>query len=212
MTNKKINLTLLFLLPLITYLVFSNGLNGAFYYDDYRPLSGLLNIVDFNSAALYVTTETSGPLGRPVSMLSFLINIGDWPNSVEGFLLISIIAHALSGILIYCKTLQLYQQLQWKNGSISAFLVSLTWLVLPINISAVLIPIQRMTLLAGLFSLVTINLYLYAKKFEDTKPTKTLAIQSTSFIFFGFLAILSKESALLLPLFCRRLVSLCRSA
>lgn len=202
MTNKRINLLLPLLLPTIAYLVFSNGLTGSFYYDDYRPLSGLLNVVDFNSAMLYVTTETSGPLGRPISMLSFLLNIGDWPNNIEGFLEVSLAIHALNGILVYWLTLQIYQKLQWKNGTVSAFLVALMWLVLPINLSAVLIPIQRMALLAGLFSLITINLYLYAKKFAETKPAKTLVIQSTSFIIFGLLAILSKESALLLPLFC----------
>ena len=99
MTNKRINFLLPLLLPAIAYLVFSNGLTGSFYYDDYRPLSGLLNVVDFNSAALYVTTETSGPLGRPISMLSFLLNIGDWPNNIEGFLVVNLVIHALNAVL-----------------------------------------------------------------------------------------------------------------
>ncbi len=189
----------------VAFIAFFPGLSGSFYYDDYRPLSALLTVHDFQSAALYITTEISGPLGRPLSMLSFLININDWPDNIEHFLLLNVFIHALNGMLVYLlafKIINILNKSSNRNTSIYSAFIAIAWVLLPINISAVLIPIQRMTLLSAMFVLIAINLYLWSKKYEADTPKKALRIQFYAFVICGGLAIFSKENAILLPLFC----------
>lgn len=202
MTKTQIVFFCIITLFLVAFTVYVPGMSGNFYYDDYRPLGGLSSVKDFESAALYVTTETSGPLGRPVSMLSFLLNIDDWDNNIEGFLLFNITLHALNSILVYFLTFQIYKKLNWSNAELASLFVATAWLVLPINISAVLITIQRMTLLSGFFSLIALNLFVRAKFFEEHQPSKAIYLQTFALVGFGLLAIFSKENAILLPVFC----------
>ncbi|PKI13054.1 hypothetical protein [Colwellia sp. 12G3] len=199
----------LFIFIIIIYLP---GINGALYYDDIRPLSALSKVSDVNSALVYLFSETSGPLGRSVSMLTFLFNAADWPTAsstgdISAFFLFNIILHAINGVLVFGLTYfiaLLYRGRQGSNYWL-ALATSALWLVLPIHVSSSLIAIQRMTGLSALFVFAGLLLYLYGLHKQSLnikiKNNDGLKLQITGLFIFTLLAMFSKENGILLPIF-----------
>ncbi len=69
--------TVLFSLLVLSFLVYFPGLNGPFLLDDFGPVAALDKyggIHDWETFRLFVFGDKSGPLGRPVSLLSFLLD------------------------------------------------------------------------------------------------------------------------------------------
>lgn len=93
------------LLAIACGLLYIPGLTGALYYDDIRPLSGLASVVNLDSALYYLSSEISGPLGRPVAMLSFLVHVEDWPGAVENIFLFNVLLHLTNGTLVACSSI-----------------------------------------------------------------------------------------------------------
>ena len=80
---------LLYLILAIITVIYWNGLNGPFIFDDFpnfQTLSQLDQQDTFNRIKQFVLTNDSGPTGRPVSMLSFMINDTVWPTQPWSFL------------------------------------------------------------------------------------------------------------------------------
>ncbi|WP_448553033.1 hypothetical protein [Thalassotalea montiporae] len=196
-----------------TYLL---GTSGAFYYDDFRPLSALAKVHDFHSALTYILTETSGPLGRSVSMLSFLPHVDDWPENPQAFFIGNIIVHLLCGALVFSISYLLLKLIN-SDSNISStrlYIIALAcaffWLVLPIHAATVLIAIQRMAQLSTLFVLLGVAIYLWGLRKQqlnyEQEPVNTnkfagLGLQATGVLFGTLLAMFSKENGLLLPVF-----------
>ena len=67
----------------LAWLIYYPGLDGSFLFDDFPNLKalGIMGpIHDWPSFARYVVSGgTTEPLGRPLSMLSFLIDAQNWP-------------------------------------------------------------------------------------------------------------------------------------
>ena len=106
------NLTIFGIFLLLTgvvYWIYSQGFTGAFYFDDFRPLGNLQEVHDFQTGLQYVANETSGPLGRPIAMLSFLLNMGDWPDHPQNFFRLNTLIHVLNGVLVYFLSFKLFQ-------------------------------------------------------------------------------------------------------
>lgn len=207
----------LIILLLLIAIIYFPGVNGGFYYDDFRPLSALTNVVDLDSALWYVFSETSGPLGRSISMLTFLFNRNDWPSSSsagnpEEFFIFNIALHILNGLLVFILSYfitQLYKGVHKHNFWV-AFTASALWLVLPIHVSTSLIAIQRMAGLSAFFVLFGLTVYVYGlhKQKQYVLNNKTsqiknpgLFLQLIGVFLFTLLAMFSKENGILLPLF-----------
>ncbi|WP_448553035.1 hypothetical protein [Thalassotalea montiporae] len=196
--------------------VYFSGISGSFYYDDFRPLSALAKVHDFHSALTYILTETSGPLGRSVSMLSFLPHVDDWPENPQAFFIGNIIVHLLCGALVFSISYLLLKLIN-SDSNISStrlYIIALAcaffWLVLPIHAATVLIAIQRMAQLSTLFVLLGVAIYLWGLRKQqlnyEQEPVNTnkfagLGLQATGVLFGTLLAMFSKENGLLLPVF-----------
>lgn len=194
--------SLFFALTLLSFIVVSlyyTGLNGAFYYDDFRPLGNLTNVTDIKSAFFYISNETSGILGRPVSMLSFLFNVNDWPSNQRGFLVINLVIHVANTLLVFTIARLLLRKLTTQNPLPFAFLAALIWALSPLSISTTLIAIQRMAGLSAFFVLLGISLYLTARLNESAAKHTWLKIAAVFLC--GLLALFSKENGVLLPVF-----------
>src|SRR5690606_38481334 len=79
------------------------ALTGPFLFDDFPNLELLAELnghLDFHSLANYVTLFQGGP-GRPLSMLSFVINDFDWPSDPWSFKYTNLMLHLLTGTLIF---------------------------------------------------------------------------------------------------------------
>ena len=162
---KKVTVLLIMFFFLLA--IYSFGITGSLFYDDFKPLGSLENVTDIYSALFYVFTETSGPLGRPVSMLTFLLHANHGPENTEYIFFVNSLIHAFNALLVFVISYYLASFYCKRFSIVSvkpfglALLVAIFWAVLPIHVSSSLIAIQRMTTLSAFFVLSGIALYLY---------------------------------------------------
>ncbi|MBU1437825.1 MAG: hypothetical protein KKF79_10700 [Gammaproteobacteria bacterium] len=194
----------------ITVIIYAGGTSGAFYYDDFRPLSQLQDITDWLSAAAYITSETSGPLGRPLSMLTFALQHQAWPDHSSHFFWFNLLLHAANGMLVYLIVVALLSYLQQQlhplddtphklNWNWTACFIAALWLLSPMQISTSLIAIQRMTGLSAFFVFTGILLYVYGLRSADNHLRRSAWQQLSGLVLFTILAVFSKENGILLP-------------
>jgi hypothetical protein len=195
----------LWLLLGITYALYVPGLTGSFHFDDEVNLRGLALVEDTHSALLFVTGGEAGPLGRPVSLASFLLNVGDWPDHPRGFLSVNIFIHVLNGALLAWLALRL-ARLTWPNVGARAEWIAVSaaalWLLLPLLASTQLLIIQRMTSLSATFVLGGLLGYLIGLSWEASgRAIQGRWLQVGGLGLGTLLAVFSKENGALLPLY-----------
>lgn len=201
--NNKFIFTLFLCLTGVVYWIYSHGFTGAFYFDDFRPLGNLQAVHNFQTGLQYVANETSGPLGRPIAMLSFLLNIGDWPDHPQNFFRINTFIHLFNGLVVYFLSLKLFQIVKpnSKYQALFALSTSFFWLILPLNVSTSLIAIQRMASLSATFVFAGVLTYLYALDYQVRHAKRGQFLVYAVIAVFTILAMLTKENGVLLPLF-----------
>lgn len=201
--NNKIILGVFLSSLLLVYWIYHFGFSGAFYFDDFRPLGNLESVKDFSSVWQYIWNETSGPLGRPISMMSFLLNVGDWPNHSNNFFRVNVFIHLINGLLVYYISYKLFRFLKPKSSYVAllALFSSFFWMILPLNISTNLIAVQRMASLSGLFVFTGVLSYLYCLDYQQKNYKRGSFLLYGGIAVFTLLAMFSKENGILLPLF-----------
>ncbi|WP_043765499.1 hypothetical protein [Algiphilus aromaticivorans] len=150
--------------------------------------------------------DRNGWLGRPVSMLSFLIDGQTWPTDPKPFKHTNILLHLLNGVLIFTLTRQLAALfLEAPRGRKVEYIALATfaiWLLHPMHISASMQVVQRMTLLMSAFTLGGLILYTYGRMHLQRGEAKTGYFwMSVGIGLFGVLATLSKENGILVALY-----------
>lgn len=191
----------------VTFLAFWPGVYGPFVFDDFH------NIVENDALRLEslapheiwdaITSTSAGPLGRPISLLTFALNFYFGGDSVFSFKLTNILIHALNGLLVFFlayRLIRLYVPERSENSIIlAAMLVALAWVLHPLNLTNVLYVVQRMNSLAGLFTLAALLCYVDGreKMLKAQSVGKGLSIVAAGFLVFMPLAALSKENGLL---------------
>jgi tetratricopeptide (TPR) repeat protein len=218
---RAVQLAALIALFALATLVYLPGINGPWLFDDYTNLlyNSFIRIrdlgVDTLSRASFALT--SGPLHRPVAMLSFALNYyfaGSFDSTLP-FKLTNLIIHAINGILVFWFVRLLLQRhtdvtqsadQAWKLGvgknTWMALAVALLWTVHPIQVSSVLYVVQRMAELSTCFMLLSLICYLRLRMQSIHRPDSALPtillIAATTV--FWLLGMLSKENAAILPL------------
>lgn len=183
------------------------GLSGGYLFDDFP------NIVDNDSIHMERFTESelaraalsspSSDFKRPLSSLSFALN--HWATGLNPFWmkLTNLAIHLLNGLLVFFLSRQLFRASGGSHpqrADTLSILVAACWLVLPINLSAVLYVVQRMESIANLF--VLLGLAGYASgRLRMLAGQPGLIICSTSLIVPTFLGVLAKETAITLPFY-----------
>lgn len=209
--NKWLPLSFFCLLSLL-FIVYAPGLQGDFEFDDQANLLQNLDIqideLSLHGLKLATLSGNSGPLGRPISMVTFAIN-----HVATGFdpfylKLTNLTIHALSGIALFLLLAQLFfayrrtysiaatdQTLNWI-----ALLGAAAWMLHPLNITSVLYIVQRMTSLSGLFSLLALYFYVFGrnKSLQRSKYGWWIILIASPIA--GLIALLCKENAAVLPL------------
>ena len=159
---------------------------------------------DWRGAAL---STRSGPLGRPLSMLSFTINylIAGEISPIQVKVGNALI-HLLLGCVIAFFTYTITRSspvLGWnRQRALSiAFLASAVWLLHPLHVSTVLYAVQRMTQLSALFQMLGLSIFFYYRsQWLLAAPSLTeLSRTGLGLLLFTLLAAFSKENGLLLP-------------
>jgi tetratricopeptide (TPR) repeat protein len=187
-----------------TWLAYTPGFSGGFLFDDFSNLPQLGNygaIDNWESLWLYLLNNASGPSGRPLSMLSFLLDARDWPADPASFKHTNTILHLLNGLLLFLLIRKLAHALEHPAASMAAILAMALWLMHPLWVSTTLYAVQRMAQLSTLFVLA--GLWLYIRTRLQNPPllcAKTVLGTGLAIGLMGLLAVLSKENGALLPL------------
>jgi len=174
---------LLALAFIVTVTVYWPGLSGSFLFDDYP------NIVDnqgvqphdasVSALARAAMSSPSSEFKRPFASLSFAANFLATGLDPYWMKLTNLAIHLLNGWLIFLLGRALLRTASGRNGasgtsvensdagnqrlSIVAALLAMGWMLLPINLTAVLYVVQRMESLANLFVLAGLFIYVTAR-------------------------------------------------
>jgi tetratricopeptide (TPR) repeat protein len=189
----------------LTILIYLPGLGGPFLLDDFfnlGPLAGLADNLSLNSAREFVFGNISGPTGRPVAMITFLLHVQDWQTNSFPFKLTNLIVHLACALTFSLIALLLSRLLglSKKQGATIAVAVAAIWSLHPLNVSTTLYVIQRMTQLMTLFGSLSIVFYLLGRQVLLEKPRLAAFYLCLSLFPFALLSVLSKENGVLLLL------------
>lgn len=202
----------LILTALLTAFIYWPGVHGGFVLDDYGNIvdNAALHIHNLHPNTLLAAafSSHSGPLDRPISMLSFALDEYLWGPGPYAMKATNIVIHALNGFFLFAVAsliLQAYRrrfrpELSPATLAWTALTMTAAWLLLPINLTAVLYIVQRMTSLSGGLVLIAVALYLLGR-LRMLEGRKGLWLVVLGMCVFGPLAVLAKESGAMLPVY-----------
>ncbi|MFT3669302.1 MAG: tetratricopeptide repeat protein [Pseudoxanthomonas sp.] len=200
-----------FACALVTLFVYWPGLYGGFVFDDMpfvfeNPALQLENpgVSDIVRAAMSFPAQHQG---RWLTMLTFAANSYLGGMNPSWMKLTNLGIHLLNGLLLFLALRWLLRlfRLHFKRQDLSdagidglALAISALWLVLPINLTAVLYVVQRLESFSNTF--VLLGLYLYLKARTRLGETgKGLGKVILALVACTAVGCLAKESAILLP-------------
>ncbi|MBT2143289.1 hypothetical protein KK133_04055 [Rhodanobacter sp. LX-100] len=198
----------------ITLLVYWPGLSGGFLFDDYP------NIVDnkgvqphdasLSSLAGAALSSPASDFKRPLASLSFAINYLATGLDPYWMKLTNLLIHLLNGWLVYLLSLALLRSdpaRKHPRASLVAVLIAAGWMLLPINLTAVLYVVQRMESMANLLVLLGLLGYVAGRHHMLTPPCRKgprwggFILCAASITVPTVFGILAKETAVMLPLY-----------
>jgi hypothetical protein len=199
----------LFLILTLAYWVYEPGLSGGFVFDDevnLVPIGQFGGVKDFATLVAFLTSEGVLP-GRPISLLSFLLDGNDWPLDTKTLKLTNLKIHLLVGMLVFwlswlCSSLQFASLALSRSQTIwFALWVTLLWLLNPYQVSTVSYIIQRMTELSALFVLAGLICFVKGRMLLVKHQWMGLGLASLGLVVFGLMTILAKENGILICAF-----------
>lgn len=195
-------------------LVFLPGLHGPFMFDDLTNISSnyyvKITALDLDKLYLAARSSDSGPLGRPIPMVSFAINhyFANGFDNTFPYKLTNLVIHLVNAFLVFVlfnKLLNLGTSPQPRvTGSagnrtfILALVLSILWLVHPIQVNPVHYIVQRMTTLSATFVLLGLIAYLHGRELGESRPRTARIFLFLLLPLALLLGIFSKENAVLL--------------
>jgi len=206
---------------LLCTIVYLPGISGPWMFDDYTNIihNSYIHITSLDIPSLYhaAFSMESGPLRRPISMVSFALNyyFADGLKNSTPFKLTNLGIHLLNILLMFWFTASVllrvrtipaisakYTIQSHKSAYLLAACTALIWGIHPLQLTSVLYVVQRMTELAATFTLLGLICYLYGRKLMIAgRKTVGLWFVLAGIGGCGMLGVLSKENAALLPLF-----------
>lgn len=156
-------------LLVLTWIAYAPGLHGGFLFDDFAnlPALGASGPVD-NWLAFwrYITSGTADPTGRPLTLLSFLLDAYDWPAAAHPFKRTNLILHLLNGALLALllrRLGQTFKHVDARRIDFAAVLGAGMWLLHPLFVSTTLYIVQREAMLPATFTLAGLLLWLHGR-------------------------------------------------
>ncbi|MFA5089929.1 MAG: tetratricopeptide repeat protein [Candidatus Omnitrophota bacterium] len=196
---KIIHFVIIFLLGMLIY---SNTFNNSFHFDEHPYIEKnqvLRHPLDVKALWNFCPT-------RFLTYLSLSLNYLIGQLNVFGYHLVNIIIHIGSSMLVYGLALLLFpsfclDKAQIKNrAGILALFTALVFLLHPLQTEAVTYIIQRATLLAAFFYLLSFILYLKWRLIRQEGARSGNRFYYAASLFTAILAMFSKEISVTLPL------------
>ncbi|MGY0613164.1 tetratricopeptide repeat protein [Luteimonas sp. A501] len=198
--------TALAVLAGLVFAIYWPGLQGDFLFDDFANLPALGRygpVRDWDALLRYLTSGIADPTGRPVAMLSFLMDARNWPADPYPFKRSNVLLHVFNGLLLYSVLVALGRHLVMDSTTRqrAALVATAFWLLHPLWVSTVLYVVQRQAMLAAFFVLAGVRVWIASQDAfarQDTRRGYWLALLAVPVL--GMLAGLSKMNGFLLPL------------
>jgi len=203
-----------------TAAIYWPGLAGGWVFDDYPNIvdNPDIHIVPGQSTlGAWVNSLLSSPssfLHRPLASLTFSLNWYLGGSAPWTFKLTNIIIHLLNGALLFCMLRALLRLLALRTpdnidpaaAARLALFVTAAWMLLPINLMAVLYVVQRMESLCQIFILAGLWAYLHGRWMMLTaqasrRDRQGFALAVSGMVLGTVLGLTAKETAVLLPVF-----------
>ncbi len=184
------------LVCLLTTWAYVPGLSGILVYDDGPVLGPYLK----PGRLLHPFWSASGPLGRPISMMSFWLDRLLWPGSFFALNLTNVGLGLIVGTLAALLALRLFRLAGASRlgSALAGFWIGAFFLAEPMQVATVLYTVQRMAVLSALFSLAALWCYCEARSRNlENEPAWTTLL--AGLILFPLLAVFSKENGALAP-------------
>lgn len=208
------------------WFIYRPGLSGAFLFDDLGslPKLGATGPVDrWDTFWRYITSGTADPTGRPLAMLSFLLNARNWPANPYPFKVTNVILHLFNGALLAAVLWKLghalthpstdeekqdpyvldcqRKVLDARRIAIGTLFGTGCWLLHPLMVSTTLYVVQREAMLSATFVLIGILGWMASRAtLERHHSALALAGMAASTWLCMLLAVLCKANGALLPL------------
>ena len=204
------------LMATLAVVAYSNSLDGVYVLDDYGS-------IPFNPSiqTLWpITTPLAPPkgstvAGRPLLNLSFAVNYAIDGTRTRGYHVVNLLIHFAAAVTLFA----IVRNVLWQPSINSAYRQSATalgvasaaiWMVHPLQTESVTYVVQRAESLSGLLILLSFYcavraLHLDRDSAKDTNESSDVLIRPAMIwriaaIIVCFLATLTKETALILPL------------
>jgi hypothetical protein len=147
------------------------GLHGGFLFDDFAnlpPLGSTGPIDNWPAFWRYITSGHADPTGRPLAMLSFLLDAHNWPANPYPFKRTGLILHLFNGVLLALLLRQLgriaLDMRYWRRTGFAALLGAAFWLLHPLFVSTTFYIVQREAMLAATFTLLGLLAWLHGRR------------------------------------------------
>lgn len=190
----------------IAFWALAPGIGGGFLFDDYVNLSALGDyggVRSWQTFCLYLTSALGDPVGRPLSLLSFLFDATTWPASPQPFLRTNILLHLLNGSLLALVLLRLgrSQKADPFHIELAAIFGASLWLLHPLFLSTTLYIVQREAMLPATFILLGFLAWLSGRRrLQNNEAIAGYACLIASAFASTAMATLCKANGVLLPL------------
>jgi tetratricopeptide (TPR) repeat protein len=190
-------------------LAYQPGLSGGFQFDDYVNLDALGASGPIDDAATfwrYITSGTADPIGRPLALLSFLLDARDWPAEPGPFLRTNLLIHLLNGALLLGVLMELERWLQPEGvdsrGRLGLVFAGGCWVLHPLFVSTTLYAVQREAMLPATFALAGLWSYCVGRRrlLQEPPNWTAWAMLVAGLVFGTILAALSKANGILVPI------------
>ncbi len=187
-------------------MVYLHGLHGVFLFDDFAnlPSLGAYGPVDnWTAFWRYITSGTADPTGRPLALLSFLIDAHNWPADPFSFKRTSLILHLINGVLLALLLRRLGKALPEVSAEridIAAVLGAALWLLHPLFVSTTLYVVQREAILPATFTLLGLLGWCAGRELASRGSRSGIWFAAISIAACTALALASKANGILLPL------------
>jgi protein O-mannosyl-transferase len=189
------------------WIAYAPGLHGDFLFDDFGnlPALGAMGPVDnWHTFWRYITSGTADPTGRPLTLLTFLLDARNWPADPYPFKRTSLILHLLNGSLLYALLARLGRLLaiEAPRRHIAALLGSALWLLHPLLVSTTLYIVQREAMLPATCIMAGLLIWLHGRaQLGHGRIPSGLVWSIVGAGGFTLLAVLAKANGVLLPLY-----------
>lgn len=191
---------------LATALVYWPGLSGAFLFDDYPNIVTNTRVqpetLDWQAIKTAASAYQPGYYGRPLATIGFALDFLAGGKNPWIYKVHSLALHLLNTLLVFLlasRLLRLAGGGEARRGALVAAAIALLWAAHPLQVSTVLYVVQRMEVLAHTFVLLGLLAYVSgrSRQIAGTPGWGRLVIAGLMLP----LGMLSKESAVLLPLY-----------